>query len=87
MLNGIAFNEISTSATLTVTGNTVTTKNNGVGLLLWSVDNNPTISGNTFTGTGTGDFGVYAWDGTASTPMNVTIAGRPRSPATAPACG
>ena len=75
-ISGIALNETSSSIpTITITGNEVTTGDNGVGLLLWTVDGDAAISGNTFTGSGDGDIGVYAWDGTANDPMDVAISG------------
>ena len=59
---------------ITLNGNTVVSGNGGVGLLLWSVGNSLTLSGsNSFTGSGTGDTGVYGWVGTAGVPMNVTL--------------
>ena len=75
-INGIALNETSSAIpTITITNNTVTSDDNGTGLQLWTVDGNVAISGNTFTGTGVGDRGVYAWDGTANDAMNVTVTG------------
>lgn len=75
---GIGFNEMSSSLpVITVTGNTVVTGDNGLGLLLWSIGkpNGLTTSANTFTGTGVGDVGVYGWVGTAALPMDVTLTG------------
>ena len=75
-INGIALNETSSGIpTITITNNTVTTDDNGTGLQLWTVDGSVSVSGNTFTGTGVGDRGVYAWDGTGNDPMNVTLTG------------
>ncbi len=75
-INGIALNETSNSLpAITISGNTVTTSDGGVGLLLWSVGGVLNASGNTFTGSGNGDIGVYAWTGTSTVPMNVTLSG------------
>ena len=69
-------NETSSSLpAITISGNTVTTDDGGVGLLLWSVGGALNASGNTFTGSGNGDIGVYGWTGTSTVPMNVTLTG------------
>ncbi|HEX6962661.1 MAG TPA: right-handed parallel beta-helix repeat-containing protein [Lacipirellula sp.] len=77
--NGIALNEISANTTMTVSGNTVTTGDGGVGLLLWTIDGSVSVDdslgANAFSGTGVDDVGVYGWDGTANNAMNVTITG------------
>jgi hypothetical protein len=75
-INGIALNETSSSLpAITMSGNTVTTDDGGVGLLLWSVGGALNASGNSFTGSGNGDIGVYGWTGTSTVPMNVTLSG------------
>ena len=75
-INGITLNETSSSLpAITISGNTVTTDDGGVGLLLWSVGGALNATGNTFTGSGNGDIGVYGWTGTSTVPMNVTLTG------------
>lgn len=75
-INGIAINETNSGLPpITINSNTVKTSNGGIGLLLWTVDGDLTATGNTFTGTGVGDIGVYAWDGTLNDAMDVKIIG------------
>ncbi len=75
-INGIALNEMSSSLpAITISNNMVTTDDGGVGLLLWSVGGVLNATGNTFTGSGNGDIGVYGWTGTSTVPMNVALTG------------
>jgi autotransporter-associated beta strand protein len=76
---GIGINETAAALpAIQLTNNTVsTTKSGAVGLQLWSIGttNGLTTSGNTFSGAGTNDIGIYAWNGLSSNPMVITVTG------------